>query len=68
MLGASGVAAGNLIGLNAAGTAPLDPGVGNGVTVLGGNATIGGLSPNDRNVITGAAYGLGSVNMEGAAL
>ena len=55
-----------MIGLNAAGTAPLDPGVGNGVIVLGGNATIGGLSPNDRNVITGGFYeltisGVGSV-------
>ena len=33
LVGASAVAAGNLVGLNATGTAPLDPGVGSGVTV-----------------------------------
>ena len=56
MEGASDVVAGNLIGLNATGTAPLDPGTSIGVNIGGTGNIIGGLSPNDRNVITGAGY------------
>ena len=50
--GTSDVLAGNLIGLNATGTAPLYPDSSD-VSVGGDDNTIGGMSPNDRNVITG---------------
>ncbi len=54
LLGTSDVVAGNLIGLNATGTAPLDPGTFNCVNASGADNIIGGLSPDDRNIITGA--------------
>jgi len=54
LLGTSDVVAGNLIGLNATGTAPLFPETFYGILVAGADNTIGGLSPNDRNIITGA--------------
>ncbi len=65
VLGTSDVAAGNLIGLNATGTASLNEGAFACVTLQGGGDLIGGLSPNDRNVITGSflelyTYGGGS--------
>ena len=59
LVGPGAVVAGNLVGLNATGTAPLDPGVGSGVSVSAGGSTIGGMSANDRNVITGGFYELG---------
>ena len=64
VLGTDDVAAGNLIGLNATGTASLNEGAFACVTLDGGGDTIGGLSPNDRNVITGSflelwSYGVG---------
>ncbi len=56
LAGTSDVVAGNLIGLNAAGSAPLDPDTIYGVVITGADNTIGGPSPNDRNVITGYVY------------
>ena len=54
LYGSADVVAGNLIGLNAAGTAPLNPATQYCIQVYGTDNMIGGLSPNDRNVITGA--------------
>ncbi len=51
--GSSDVIAGNLIGLNANGTAPLSPATQYCVVVVGDDI-IGGMSPNERNIITGA--------------
>ena len=59
LYGTSDVLAGNLIGLNATGTAPLFPGTGDDVSVAGTNNLVGGMSPNDRNVMTGADIVLG---------
>ncbi|MGO9923793.1 MAG: beta strand repeat-containing protein, partial [Isosphaeraceae bacterium] len=59
ILGTSEVAAGNLIGLNATGTASLNTGGEACVGLNGGDDTVGGLSPNDRNVITGDFYEMG---------
>ena len=55
---------GNIIGLTAAGTAPLGDGVGamgnadfgNGITIDGSSNTIGGTSATDRNIISGNYY------------
>jgi Ca2+-binding RTX toxin-like protein len=52
--GRSDVVAGNLIGLNANGTAPLFPATQVCLVVLGDDEVIGGMSPSDRNIITGA--------------
>ena len=56
LAGASDVVAGNLVGLTASGTAPLCPGTIYGVVITGTDNTLGGLSPNDRNIITGDSY------------
>ena len=58
------IIAGNLIGLNATGTAPLSFG-GVGVGLSGDNITLGGMSPNDRNIITGGFQELSIGDGEG---
>src|SRR5262249_42019610 len=50
--------AGNLIGLDRTGTVALSPGLGTGVTVDGAGNTVGGLSPNARNIISGNGDGI----------
>ena len=54
LFGSADVVAGNLIGLDATGTAPLYPATFVSLQVVGNDDVIGGMSPNDRNIITGA--------------
>ena len=63
------VIAGNFIGTNASGTADFPtPNNGSGVYVLTPNNTIGGLTPGDRNVLSGNANANGGtgIYLEGA--
>ena len=53
LFGSADVVAGNLIGLSATGTAPLYPATYVSLQVVGNDDIIGGMSPNDRNIVTG---------------
>jgi hypothetical protein len=58
------IVSGNMIGTNAAGTAPLMNG-GNGVWVLGTGNTVGGLAPTTRNVISANPWAAVSLSGNG---
>src|SRR5262249_39734535 len=56
--GIGDLVAGNLIGLDKTGTIALNAHQGTGLDVNGASNTVGGLSPNARNVISGNGEGI----------